>query len=80
MAPAKVLQGAVREQGKVSSPTPDTHVRVACACAAEVSTNIKVRKAKAWKVRRVLLILRVLLEVYGSSLGRGDAVGAVTGR
>src|SRR5215210_3251238 len=33
MAPAKVLHGAVRLQGFTSSPTPDTHVRVACACA-----------------------------------------------
>jgi hypothetical protein len=29
MAPAKVLQGAVRLQGFTSSPTPDTQVRVA---------------------------------------------------
>jgi hypothetical protein len=31
IAPAKVLQGAVRLQGFTSSPTPDTQVRVACA-------------------------------------------------
>ena len=31
MAPAKVLQGAVRLQGLASSPTPDTHVRLAWA-------------------------------------------------
>src|ERR1051325_4424213 len=31
IAPAKVLQGAVRLQGLASSPTPDTQVRVACA-------------------------------------------------
>ena len=29
IAPAKVLQGAVRLHGLRSSPTPDTHVRVA---------------------------------------------------
>ena len=29
MAPAKVLHGAVREQGLASSPTPETQVRVA---------------------------------------------------
>src|ERR1700752_4950977 len=34
MAPAQVLQGAVRLHGLASSPTPDTQVRVACACAA----------------------------------------------
>src|SRR5688572_18225968 len=33
MAPAKVLQGAVRLQGLASSPTPETHVRVAWALA-----------------------------------------------
>jgi hypothetical protein len=32
IAPAKVLQGAVRLQG-LASPTPDTQVRVACAWA-----------------------------------------------
>src|SRR3982074_3676883 len=31
MAPAKVLQGAVRLHGLTSSPTPETQVRVACA-------------------------------------------------
>ena len=31
MAPAKVLQGAVRLHGLTSSPTPETHVRVAWA-------------------------------------------------
>jgi hypothetical protein len=31
MAPANVLQGAVRLQGLASSPTPDTQVRVAWA-------------------------------------------------
>src|SRR5437868_2135293 len=34
IAPANVLQGAVRLHGLTSSPTPDTQVRVACACAA----------------------------------------------
>jgi hypothetical protein len=31
IAPGKVLQGAVRLQGLMSSPTPETHVRLACA-------------------------------------------------
>src|SRR3954454_22011976 len=34
IAPAKVLHGAVRLHGLASSPTPETHVRVAWACAA----------------------------------------------
>jgi hypothetical protein len=33
IAPAKVLHGAVRLHGLTSSPTPDTHVRVAWALA-----------------------------------------------
>ncbi len=33
IAPAKVWHGAVRLHGLASSPTPDTHVRVACALA-----------------------------------------------
>src|ERR1700682_183248 len=33
IAPAKVLHGAVRLHGFASSPTPETQVRVACACA-----------------------------------------------
>src|SRR5271168_3081836 len=41
IAPAKVLHGAVRLHGLASSPTPETHVRVACALAgvAAKATN-----------------------------------------
>src|SRR5437867_2753255 len=41
IAPAQVLHGAVRLHGFTSSPTPDTHVRVACAHAlvANMRTN-----------------------------------------
>src|SRR5260221_371850 len=38
IAPAHVLQGAVRLHGFTSSPTPETHVRVACANADTVIT------------------------------------------
>ena len=34
IAPANVLHGAVRLHGLASSPTPETHVRVACPNAA----------------------------------------------
>ncbi len=34
IAPAKVLHGAVRLHGLTSSPTPETHVRVAWAFAS----------------------------------------------
>src|SRR5579883_3407922 len=39
IAPAKVLHGAVREQGLASSPTPDTHVRLACAWAGPLGSR-----------------------------------------
>jgi hypothetical protein len=41
IAPAKVLQGAVRLQGLASSPTPETQVRVAWAfiCEDSIATN-----------------------------------------
>src|ERR1700722_10867831 len=38
MAPGQVLHGAVRLHGLASSPTPETQVRVACACAGAVAT------------------------------------------
>src|SRR5437868_1508252 len=41
MAPANVLQGAVRLQGLTSSPTPDTQVRVAWACAKDAKANTR---------------------------------------
>src|SRR5215212_8131792 len=40
MAPAKVLQGAVRLHGFRSSPTPETQVRV-CACASDERASMK---------------------------------------
>src|SRR4026207_1419562 len=57
MAPAQVLQGAVRLQGLASSPTPDTHVREACAWAIDTEANMKIARAKTLKVNRNLLIL-----------------------
>src|SRR4051794_14148543 len=39
IAPAKVLQGAVRLHGSASLPTPEVQVRVACACAGAASAN-----------------------------------------
>jgi hypothetical protein len=41
IAPAKVLQGAVRLHGFASSPTPDTQVRVACAWDIEANAKTK---------------------------------------
>src|SRR5678815_2196624 len=50
IAPAKVLQGAVRLQGFASSPTPDTHVRVACACAAADTHTRRTRPANSRRI------------------------------
>jgi hypothetical protein len=49
IAPAKVLHGAVRLHGLASSPTPDTQVRVACACAepTDTTSNTAIPKALA---------------------------------
>src|ERR1041384_3203147 len=47
MAPAQVLQGAVRLQGLASSPTPETQVREACAWAMDANATMKVAIANA---------------------------------
>src|SRR2546430_12933897 len=60
MAPAKVLQGAVRLQGLASSPTPDTQVRVACAWAAEAKANVEIAIASILIVNRNLFIWSLL--------------------
>src|ERR1700692_3840076 len=44
IAPAKVLHGAVRLHGLASSPTPDTQVRVACACAGTDNSEKHIAK------------------------------------
>src|SRR6266436_3320780 len=61
IAPAKVLQGAVRLQGLTSSPTPDTHVRVACAWAMDAKASVKIAIANALIVNRNLFIWSLLL-------------------
>src|SRR5712691_11570049 len=60
MAPAKVLQGAVRLHGLRSSPTPDTQVRGACAWAMDAKANVKIAIASALRVNRNLLIWSLL--------------------
>src|SRR5260221_6754884 len=67
IAPAKVLQGAVRLQGLASSPTPDTQVRVACAWAMEANANVKIAIASTLIVNRNLFIWSLLfqLKVWG---------------
>src|SRR6266498_5078359 len=60
IAPAKVLQGAVRLHGLASSPTPETQVRVACAWAMEANANVKIAIASALIVNRNLFIWSLL--------------------
>src|SRR5437773_9730152 len=60
IAPAKVLQGAVRLQGLTSSPTPDTQVRVACAWVMDAKANVKIAIASALIVNRNLFIWSLL--------------------
>src|SRR5947207_15103585 len=55
IAPANVLQGAVRLHGLTSSPTPDTHVRVACACAGNAPLNSSALAAMMPKAHRMRL-------------------------
>src|SRR5450756_1089135 len=50
MAPAKVLHGAVRLHGLTSSPTPDTHVRVAWAAAGPAVRVESTRTAASLRV------------------------------
>src|SRR5258705_7042177 len=63
IAPANVLHGAVRLQGLTSSPTPDTHVRDACAWAREANANVKVAIANTLIVNRNLFIWSLLFSV-----------------
>src|SRR5215471_2707949 len=54
IAPAKVLHGAVRLHGLASSPTPETHVRVAWACAGtepSIGTQMRPRAASSSELR-----------------------------
>src|SRR5579883_3613796 len=54
IAPAKVLHGAVRLQGLASSPTPETQVRVACACAGAIGrANAKTNPGSPNKIFRI---------------------------
>src|SRR5262245_42487005 len=67
IAPAKVLHGAVRLHGLASSPTPDTHVRVACACASEAKNTQTANTTKALKAS-LLSFIRFLLTTFSEQL------------
>ena len=63
IAPAKVLHGAVRLHGLASSPTPDTHVLVACACATDEIARLKTAIAKILNAKRNFLIMHSPFEL-----------------
>src|SRR5580658_9064532 len=68
IAPAKVLQGAVRLQGLASSPTPETQVRVACAWAgADARNGAKNPIIKASKAMRRIIYLLVSAAISQSA-------------
>ena len=56
MAPAKVLQGAVRLHGLASSPTPETQVRVAWAWREEAPVKRTPANREARKAGAIFMI------------------------
>src|ERR1700744_5960600 len=68
MAPAKVLQGAVRLQGLASSPTPETQVRLAWAWAgADASKGVrKPRNIASVAIRRMVCLLMLCSDFWFS--------------
>jgi hypothetical protein len=72
IAPAKVLQGAVRLQGLASSPTPETQVRLACAWAGDA---IRQRASIApARLARVMVLLIFLIHPYMRKTPLSEAV------
>src|SRR5262245_22905653 len=59
IVPAKVLHGAVRLHGFASSPTPDTHVRVACAWASDAERTTSAAPRAAVRIRANIFIKKV---------------------
>src|SRR5262249_47491970 len=78
IAPANVLHGAVRLHGLASSPTPDTQVRLAWACAGTVpsiGTQATPRVASNIEIRMV----SPPLSTPGASCGAHDPEAAARG-
>src|ERR1700753_1183095 len=57
-APAKVRHGAVRLQGFASSPTPETHVRVACANPGVAIQRLTIEAANSEVTLRYMMLSR----------------------
>src|SRR5688572_13312056 len=72
IAPAKVLQGAVRLQGLASSPTPETQVRVACAAAGDAD-NVQVNRHVSNAGSQRILIFSPFLISHDPWIGRPPA-------
>src|SRR5713226_2510853 len=70
MAPAKVLQGAVRLHGLAASPTPETQVRLAWALAIALQARITITIEKAVTTKRdlVMVVLLSIRRAFGSKL------------
>src|ERR1043166_4808067 len=69
IAPAKVLHGAVRLHGLASSPTPDTHVRVACAKAGTLGNQrLRVAPRRPATTRLLRIVFSSLSATYNLSL------------
>src|SRR5262245_46290936 len=78
IAPAKVLHGAVRLHGLTSSPRPDTHVRVAWACASEVKNTQTANTTKAHRASLVSFIRSSLwLLFYEQRMYRRDKIALI---
>src|SRR5262249_59472931 len=76
MAPAKVLHGAVRLQGLASSPTPETQVRKAWACAGAAAS----RRSEVAAIVSDSELLRMMPSEVACCRGRrmgGDTVTSI---
>src|SRR2546422_4259705 len=74
IAPANVLQGAVRLQGLASSPTPETQVLVACAWASEQKANVKHNTIKILRLGRKIVL------IFGAPLNQSRKLLGLMGR
>src|SRR6186997_2043901 len=61
IVPANVLHGAVRLHGLASSPTPDTHVREACACAGADAASVPNAAPRAASQITVFLMIHLFV-------------------
>src|SRR5262245_10036606 len=78
IAPAKVLHGAVRLHGLASSPTPDTHVRVACASATAAKKTQSANTAKTLKTSFFSFIRSSLRRLYEQRMYRRGELPRMT--